>query len=100
MALAYVLAQCTGAFMGYGLLITLTPDNLIEKTSGSFCVTKPHLSVSLQNAFLIEFIATATLIWFCCGVWDPRNQKSQDSVPLRFALAVAGLSSATVSTEH
>lgn len=27
----------------------------------------------------------------CCGVWDPRNAKHHDSVPLRFGLAVAAL---------
>ncbi|XP_031636945.1 aquaporin AQPcic-like [Contarinia nasturtii] len=90
MACAYVVAQCVGAFIGYGLLVTFTPAS---KISSDFCITKP--SVEPHQAFFIEFIATATLIWFCCGVWDPRNEKVQDSVPLRFGLAVAGLASAT-----
>ncbi|XP_055316509.1 aquaporin AQPAn.G-like [Sitodiplosis mosellana] len=94
-ACAYVVAQCLGAFMGHGLLVTLTPKDILENTGASFCVTKPHSSVALPQAFAIEFLATAALIWFCCGVWDPRNAKSQDSVPLRFGLAVAGLASAT-----
>lgn len=97
MAFVYVIAQCLGAFMGYGLLVTLTPTNIMQASGNSVCVTKPHAFVTMPQAFLIEFIATATLIWFCCSIWDPRNAKSQDSIPLRFGLAVAGLASATVS---
>lgn len=33
---------------------------------------------------------------FCCGIWDPRNAKHHDSVAIKFALAIAGLVSATV----
>lgn len=97
MACLYVIAQCIGAFMGYGLLIILTPSTILTASAPSLCVTKPHASVSAPQAFLIEFLATAALIWFCCGVWDPRNAKAQDSVAIRFALAIAGLASATVS---
>lgn len=82
--------------MGYGLLVTLTPT---EKASEGFCLTKPHEFVSIPQAFGIEFITTAAFVWFCCGVWDPRNAKTQDSVPLRFGLAVTGLASAAVSFE-
>lgn len=91
-ACAYVLAQCLGAYMGYGLLVTLTPTEIL-KGEKAFCLTKP--SVPAPQAFAIEFIATAIFIWFCCGIWDPRNAKSHDSLPLRFGLAVTGLASAT-----
>lgn len=97
MACAYVIAQCFGAFMGYGLLVTLTPISILAESGASVCVTKPHPFVPIPQAFFIEFLATATLIWFCCGIWDPRNSKNQDSVALRFGLAVAGIASATVS---
>lgn len=59
MACVYVVAQCVGAYMGYGLLRFLTPS---DRCGESFCVTKPNVS-DLQ-AFGIEFIATATLIWY------------------------------------
>lgn len=96
MAILYVVAQFTGAFMGYGLLIILTPTTVLQSSGPSFCTTKPMELVTSPQALCIEFLATGTLIWFCCGIWDPRNQKHQDSVPLRFALAIAGLVSASV----
>lgn len=92
-----MIAQCLGAFMGYGLLIVLTPINVIESSGPSVCVTKPHPDVTVIQAFSIEFLATVALIWFCCSIWDPRNAKSHDSIPLRFGLAVSGIASATVS---
>lgn len=97
MACAYVIAQCLGAFMGYGLLIVLTPIHVIESSGTSVCVTKPHPDLTFIQAFFIEFVATGVLIWFCCSIWDPRNAKSHDSVAIRFAFAITGLASATVS---
>lgn len=97
MAVIYVVAQSCGAFMGYGLLVTVTPVAILKMNGASFCVTKPFELVSIPQAFCIEFLATATLVWFVCGIWDPRNARHHDSVAIRFALAVAGLASATVS---
>lgn len=92
-----MIAQCVGAFMGYGLLISVSPEVALKASGPSFCVTKPSELITTQQAFCVEFVATATLIWFVCGIWDPRNAKHQESVSIRFALAVAGLASATVS---
>lgn len=91
-----MIAQCVGAFMGYGLLISVSPELALKASGPSFCCTKPSDLITTQQAFCVEFVATATLIWFVCGIWDPRNGKHQDSVAIRFALAVAGLGSATV----
>lgn len=85
-----------GAFLGYGLLVILTPPTILELSGPSFGVLKPMDLITIPQALCIEFIATGILIWFCCGVWDPRNAQNQDSVPLRFAFALAGLVSATV----
>lgn len=75
----------------------VTPPTILLQSSGSsFCVTKPMELVTIPQALCIEFIATGTLIWFCCAIWDPRNAKNQDSVALRFALAIAGIVSASV----
>lgn len=97
MAIVYVIAQFIGAFMGYGLLTVLIPAIALESSGPSFCVTKPRNEVTIPQAFCIEFIATGTLVWFCCGVWDPRNAKNQDSIAIRFALAFACLVSATAN---
>lgn len=98
MAGLYIIAQFLGAFMGYGLLQIVTPQQIMRMQimKESFCVTKPNPMLNSFQAFGVEFIGTAALIWICCGVWDPRNAKSHDSVPIRFGLAVTGIASATV----
>lgn len=96
-AILYFVAQFLGAFMGYGALKALVPASVIRAEGGiGLCVTMPDVSLQVWQAFGVEFIATATFIWFCCGVWDPRNAHLQDCVPLKFGLAVAGLAAVTV----
>lgn len=51
----------------------------------------PNAAISPTQAVSIEFIITAVLMLVCCGVWDPRNAKHHDSVPLRFGLAITAL---------
>ena len=89
-AVAYVIAQLLGAYMGYGLLRFITPMKMFAGNNG-FCVTLPSDDISIGQAFMVEFVITAVLIFVCCGVWDPRNGKLHDSVPLRFGLAVTCL---------
>ncbi|XP_035919974.1 aquaporin-like [Anopheles stephensi] len=95
MMLVYFVAQFTGALCGYGLLVGVAPqayfDQALVAGHGS-CVTAPHASLTTGAALAIEFIVTGILIWACCGVWDPRNAKHQDSVPVKFALLVAAIS--------
>uniref|UniRef100_A0A182SSL8 Uncharacterized protein n=1 Tax=Anopheles maculatus TaxID=74869 RepID=A0A182SSL8_9DIPT len=95
MVLVYFVAQFTGALCGYGLLMGVAPqayfDQALVGGHGS-CVTAPHASLTTGAALAIEFIVTGILIWACCGVWDPRNAKHQDSGPVKFALLVAAIS--------
>lgn len=98
MAGLYMIAQFIGAFMGYGVLMTLTPQQILNYANNkSICVTKPNPLLNPFQAFGMEFIGAAALVWFCCGVWDPRNAKSTDSVAIRFGLAVTGIALVTVS---
>lgn len=83
--------------MGYGLLKIIVPVDVIKAEGGiGLCVTMPNVQISIWQAFGVEFFATSALIWFCCGVWDPRNAHLQDCTSLKFGLAVAGLSAVTV----
>lgn len=89
-----------GAFMGFGLLKVVTPADIFDPSNGTsvgLCTTSPHASLSEFQAVSIEFIATFILIFIVCGVWDPRNAKTTDSVPLRFGFAITALGSAVVS---
>lgn len=99
MALGYVAAQCIGAFMGFGMLKMLTPavafTDALEKGAG-FCVTTPNAGITTAQAVGIEFLATGVLVLVCCGVWDPRNSKLHDSVPLKFGFTIGCLAVAAV----
>ena len=89
-----MVAQCLGAFMGYGLLLVVTPTELIrpENSTGPYlCTTVPHASLSPLQALAFEYLASTVLILLCCGVWDPRNAKAVDSIPLRFGFAITAI---------
>lgn len=89
----YVVAQLLGAFMGFGVLKLLTPENFSSKheSDPGFCTTaiNPHLSTF--QGFIVEFIISAVLVLVCCGVWDPRNAKHHDSVAIKFGLTISAL---------
>lgn len=93
MVLVYCVAQLLGAFIGYGLLKTLVPENtiMVDGAKHGLCVTVVHEDITSLQGLAIEFIVTSVLIAVCCGVWDPRNSKYHDSVAIRFGLAVACL---------
>ncbi|XP_030372201.1 aquaporin AQPcic [Scaptodrosophila lebanonensis] len=93
MAFVYFVAQMLGAFIGYGLLKVLLPEETMTVGSG-LCVTAPHPTISSIQGCGIEFVVTAILILVCCGVWDPRNSKFHDSVAIRFGLAISCLACA------
>lgn len=99
MTLAYIVAQVLGAVCGYGLLKVLLPMDLIQVpgNSSALCTTTVHTKIDNWQATGIEICITAALVWVCCGVWDPRNKKYQDSVALRLGLTVASLSITAVS---
>lgn len=86
---AFFVVQCLGAFIGYGILIGLSP---VDLSIEGICVTLPHHALTQFQSFGVEVILTATLTFVCCALWDPVNQHKQDSVPLKFGLTVAGLS--------
>ncbi|XP_053674596.1 aquaporin AQPAn.G-like [Anopheles nili] len=91
----YVVAQFTGALCGYGLLRAVTPWYsylLANKNGNGHCVTVPHSSLSAGEALAVEILLTGILVWTNCGIWDPRNKQNSDSVPIKFAFLIAGLS--------
>lgn len=101
MGAVYFVAQLLGGFMGFGILKAVTPSHVFNRAENStgICTTSLGLDVSPVQAVAVEFLLTMVLILVCCGVWDPRNAKHHDSVPLRFGLAVACLALVGVSTK-
>lgn len=91
----YILAQFGGALCGYGLLRAVTPWKYYQRAleyGEGHCVTVPHESISTGEALAIEILLTGILVWTNCGIWDPRNKRDTDSVPIKFAFLIAGLS--------
>ncbi|KAG7212269.1 hypothetical protein KM043_012598 [Ampulex compressa] len=84
MAALYIVAQCLGGLMGYGLLKVITPYDLLNNGSpekaASFCMTDIHVDMSITQGFLAEVLATGILVFFACGVWDSRNERNSDSL--------------------
>ncbi|KYN17064.1 Aquaporin, partial [Trachymyrmex cornetzi] len=78
-ALVYFVSQMMGAILGYGMLKVVTPKYNLTAIQG----------------LLVEGIATAILIMVLCSVWDPRNEKNTDSVPIKFGFTVIVLATAT-----
>lgn len=95
MAFFYFIAQMVGSFIGVGLLKVVVPDNLFHHnttTDAGFCMTMPHSDLSDVQAVTIEFLATSVLVLVNLAVWDHRNEKYQDSAPLKFGFVVFVLS--------
>lgn len=99
MTALYIVAQLLGGFMGFGLLKVLTPTAHFGSDAGliGHCMTWPHPDVTVWQALGIEFMATMVLVLVCCGVWDPRNAHTHDSVSLRFGLVITALALVAVS---
>lgn len=96
MAVLYFIAQMIGSFMGLGLLKVVIPSSFFNQNATTddvgFCMTMPHSDLSDVQAFTIEFIATTVLVFVNLAVWDHRNEKYQDSTPLKFGFVVFVLS--------
>ncbi|XP_031345557.1 aquaporin-like isoform X2 [Photinus pyralis] len=101
----YIAAQFIGAFLGFGLLKVLIPEDLAEEFNGDvngtavpavakpgLCSTTLHPRLTSMQALAIEAIITTVLIMICCSVWDKRNAKNTDSTPVRFGLIISVIS--------
>ncbi|XP_041972182.1 aquaporin AQPAe.a-like [Aricia agestis] len=89
LGVAYLAAQCVGAFVGYGALVALSPSDFLGR---GICVTQPHMSYTPLQALGIEALLTAALIFITCSIWDPVNETHTEAVSLKFGLTVIGLS--------
>jgi len=96
-ALVYIVSQLIGAILGFGMLKVVTPkDRLIAPTQNIdqadlFCVTDLHADLSAIQGLILEGMATVVLMMVVSSVWDARNEKNSDSVPVKFGIAVTVL---------
>ncbi|KAK9746939.1 Major intrinsic protein [Popillia japonica] len=99
--IVYVVAQFSGATLGFGLIKLLLPDIYVETeyvnnanitvTRHGLCTTVPHPQISTFQAIGIEAVTTAVLILVCCSVWDKRNANNTDAISVKFGLVIAGI---------
>ncbi|OWR54234.1 aquaporin [Danaus plexippus plexippus] len=89
LGIAYVIAQCLGAIVGYGLLVAVSPVNLIEEC---ICMTTPHPNHAVYQAIIVEIILSLALGFINCSVWDPVNKEKVDGIPLRLGFTIVALS--------
>lgn len=93
MFLVYLPAQVLGAIFGFGLLAFSMPwDVYVDKRESGICMTLPLDGMHPGTAFLCEFLLTSILIFVCCGLWDKRAEKQQDSGAIKFGLTIVALS--------
>jgi aquaporin rerated protein, invertebrate len=88
-AIAFIIAEVAGATLGYGILMVVAP---IDAAAEGICVTAPNSALNDIQALGVEILLTVVLSLLNCAVWDPVNEHKMDSVPLKFGLAIAGLS--------
>lgn len=55
------------------MLRLLTPDHFFK--NDKFCLSLPSPAISTTQAFFVEFILSAILVLYVCGVWDPRQAR-------------------------
>lgn len=100
-AAVYVVAQSLGAFAGFGLLKVLTPRKVFAESAAAIgsgnCMIRPNAEMSIGHSLAVEYVASTCLVLICCGVWDKRNAHNQDSLPIRFGLALTALAVVLVS---
>ncbi|XP_022131017.2 aquaporin-like [Pieris rapae] len=89
LGIAYIIAQCIGSIIGYGILVALSPEGFM---SSGVCTTTPLLRYSIYQAVGIEVVLTAALVFITCALWDPVNKDLQESSSIKCGLTVAGLS--------
>lgn len=91
MGIIYIISECIGASIGYGLLALLSPNELFCLGSvNGMCLTLINESFTVTQGFFIEFFATSTLVAVVCAIWDKRTP--DDGAAVKIGLTVFTLS--------
>ncbi|KAE8573803.1 Putative Aquaporin [Halyomorpha halys] len=88
----YIIAQCIGAIIGYGLLMTFGTDNLSDLDYGyhksdNFCVTMVGVKKAWKG-MVLEACGTAVLCFMIGRICNPLNPKGLRSIMFVFSLAI------------
>jgi hypothetical protein len=78
----------------------ITPHDIlfegVDKTFG-FCTTVPNPLLTTYQSLFMEFFCTFFLLCMVCGAFDPRSNSQVDTLPLKFAFAIVGITLTAVS---
>ncbi|CAH2093607.1 unnamed protein product [Euphydryas editha] len=91
LGIAYTIAQCCGASLGYGLLIGLSPSDITD----GICTNRPYLKHTIYQTLGVEVIFTGSLMLFICALWDPVNEEKNETISIKFGLGLSGLAIAS-----
>lgn len=83
----YFAAEFLGAIIGYGVLVVISPYNILNSSDSGNCVTSPVVGLTVWQALIIEGITTGVLILLVCAVWDPKSGNG-DCGPLKFLVMI------------
>ncbi|XP_025197871.1 aquaporin-like isoform X1 [Melanaphis sacchari] len=86
-AIIYFVAEVLGAIIGYGILVVISPYNILNSPDSGVCVTSPVVGLTAWQALLIEAITTGVLILLVCSVWDPKSGNG-DCGSLKFLVMI------------
>ncbi|XP_022161344.1 aquaporin-like isoform X3 [Myzus persicae] len=76
-AIVYVVAEFLGAMIGYGVLVVISPYNILSSSGSGVCVTSPVVGLTEWQALLIEAITTGLLVTLVCALWDPKTNNGE-----------------------
>ncbi|XP_060838630.1 aquaporin-like isoform X2 [Rhopalosiphum padi] len=86
-SIVYFTAEFLGAIIGYGVLVAISPYNILNSSDSGVCVTSPVVGLTTWQALLIEAITTGVLILLVCAVWDPKSGNG-DCGSLKFLVMI------------
>ncbi|XP_025409664.1 aquaporin AQPcic-like isoform X2 [Sipha flava] len=86
-AFVYIVAEFSGALVGYGILVVVSPYNILNTAEPGICVTSPVAGLTPWQALSIESMTTGVLILLVCAVWDPRSGNG-DCGSLKFLVII------------
>ncbi|XP_021917970.1 aquaporin AQPAe.a-like isoform X3 [Zootermopsis nevadensis] len=85
----YIISQCIGSVLGYGVLYGLTP--MFHNKNPPVCVTVLHKELNVFAGMAMEAFCTGLLCLVVCGVLDKRNAHNTDSTAIKIGLTVSSL---------
>lgn len=70
-----------------------------SSSTATFCTThmnEDYKELTVVHGLVTEALATGIFVFFACSIWDSRNAKNSDSVPIKFGLTITMLAFAFV----